>query len=530
MATAPHTFENPEIGRLFELLYRTILHPSAIRKVLCDASYVHATDHLGRTPLHLVTLCKLTKTSKEVLNLLLGLGANIHARDHEGETPLFHVKCPEMLKTLVERGGDINAKNNHGLTPLQWAVRHLNVSMLLLQAFVECQADLNVRDSQGCTPLYNLIRDNNQQTVLLTAGADVDVCDSEQNTPLHVALISDAPLKLIQGILKRQSLPYLNMPNRLGQTPLHYACFMGNSEIVRKLLRRKVQVDSIDHQGKTPLHYASHSEYKESYGNCRLTCWRGMTNDFSNNSDMREYEYNQIRTYSANILSGQVECIELLIHAKANPQIMDKTGKTPRHYALDFVQQALDMDIFQNTPLHIVAGCRGNRQTCPPLKLIQYLLSAGANVHSKNCLGNTPLLRVCQTPIARLLLEAGSDVNAANNEGMTLLHYIMIPDLEDNREELVTCLLEYGINVNATDNHGNTPLHAMITQGRFCVDIDILQRLLQAGANPCATNQKGQTPLDVVSKRSSCYRSPRIIDILTKAMASAQLEDIIMNP
>jgi ankyrin repeat protein len=94
----------------------------------------------------------------EVVQKLIEYGADIDARDQYGRTPLYwasgghHFKDGSVLRLLLERGADVNARAAHdGSTPLHrasawWA---LEVVRLLL----EHGADVEAANVDGNTPL-----------------------------------------------------------------------------------------------------------------------------------------------------------------------------------------------------------------------------------------------------------------------------------------------------------------------------------------------------------------------------------------
>jgi ankyrin repeat protein len=86
-----------------------------------DAALISARDTDGSTPLH----CATWKGQQAVVELLLGLGAEVNARnqnDHWGTTPLHaaaHANQRAIAELLLAHGADINAVNLNGRTPLQ---------------------------------------------------------------------------------------------------------------------------------------------------------------------------------------------------------------------------------------------------------------------------------------------------------------------------------------------------------------------------------------------------------------------------
>ncbi len=99
--------------------------------------------------------------------------------------------------------------------------------------------------------------------------------------------------------------------------------------------------------------------------------------------------------------------------------------------------------------------------------------------------------------IARLLLAAGADPNAAgNHRRSTPLHYAADGYINgpawDARWQVSTLrnLLEAGANIHAQDKNGATPLHRAVRTR--CVAA--VEFLLGAGADPTRKNKPGSTP------------------------------------
>ncbi len=87
----------------------------------------------------------------------------------------------------------------------------------------------------------------------------------------------------------------------------------------------------------------------------------------------------------------------------------------------------------------------------------------------------------------RTLLERRADVNSAEPDGTTALHYAV----QRSDPETVDLLLRAGANVKAVNRYGIAPLHVAATAG----SAPVLEKLLDAGADPQSATPEGETVL-----------------------------------
>ncbi|MEK6261726.1 MAG: ankyrin repeat domain-containing protein [Planctomycetota bacterium] len=99
--------------------------------------------------------------------------------------------------------------------------------------------------------------------------------------------------------------------------------------------------------------------------------------------------------------------------------------------------------------------------------------------------------------IARLLIAAGADPNAASNHrrGAPLHYaadgYITGPAWDAKRQvQMIVCLMDAGANIDAQDKNGATPLHRAVRTR--CAEA--VQCLLNAGCDPRLRNASGSSP------------------------------------
>ena len=93
------------------------------------------------------------------------------------------------------------------------------------------------------------------------------------------------------------------------------------------------------------------------------------------------------------------------------------------------------------------------------------------------------------------LIEQKTDVNAAEADGTTPLHWAVY----QNDPDLVDRLIKAGANVNAMNEYGSAPLAESAATGNAA----IIEKLLKAGADPESPNGDGQTALMIIARTSN---------------------------
>ncbi len=157
-----NSYENPQFLNAHDPLSGTTLLITAASKGLVDVckilidngADVNAKDDCGYTPLHEAAY----RGHLKVYELLLDNGANINATDKYGRTPLYeaasggHLKVYELLlEKCADKDTIVNAKDIDGCTFLHDAAYwgYKKVCELLL----DNGADVNATDNKGKTPL-----------------------------------------------------------------------------------------------------------------------------------------------------------------------------------------------------------------------------------------------------------------------------------------------------------------------------------------------------------------------------------------
>ena len=161
----------------------------------------------------------------EIAELLIAKGADVNTKDEEESTPLHYAASQgfaheEIAELLIDKGADVNAKNNKGITPLDVAItRHwTHIADLLrkhggkagaedsihvaarignikaVREHLDDGADVNVRDEDESTPLHQAAFYGYVKTteLLVDKGADVNAQMDDGRTPLDIAIMRSA--------------------------------------------------------------------------------------------------------------------------------------------------------------------------------------------------------------------------------------------------------------------------------------------------------------------------------------------------
>ena len=215
-----------------ELHNATIARDSTrIEYLLKRGAKVDAKDTEGQTPL----MVAAKGGDLSVINGLLEYKANPNAQDNDGWTVAMHAvrsNEPKIFRLLGKHKADFNLINKDGLTALAMAVHdnkaNAAVAMLdnnanpdfamgaakynalmlavtkgnltLAQTLLQYKANPNATNAGGVTPLMIAAHRNHDMIVslLLKAGAKVDVKDDEGKTALMIAKENDAKNAVIQ--------------------------------------------------------------------------------------------------------------------------------------------------------------------------------------------------------------------------------------------------------------------------------------------------------------------------------------------
>ncbi|XP_071476528.1 uncharacterized protein [Diadema antillarum] len=211
--------------------------------------------------------------------------------------------------------------------------------------------------------------------------------DTDGDTALHIAIVQDQPdMGLIRRLIElvRLAGKSVDIFNYMQQTPLHLACIMQNSDIIRLLVEAGANPNEADRNGQTAAHHAC----KNGSAGCLGAILRYSQVDV--NLNIRNYEgYTPLHLAA---MIGNPTLVTMLLEKGADLNSKDsKNGWTPLFHAVT------------------------NQDT----KLVHKMLSSGAEVNVQSYSGNT-VLHVATgrgyTDIVKILVHYGADMSLKNTQ------------------------------------------------------------------------------------------------------------------
>ncbi len=399
---------------------------------------------------------------------------DVNAPQADGATPLHWAAHWDDLETadlLIAAGARVDAANDYGVAPL--ALASTNGSLAMVERLLAAGADANAADGQGSTPLMFAARTGRLDVLdaLLDAGADVDVHDAPH-----------------------------------AQTALMWAAAAGHTAALRRLIEAGADVQGSSAGGYTPLLFAVRENHDAA---ARLLLAR--------QADVNAEAADGTTALVVAVVHGRWPLAHLLLEHGADPDA-DGAGFAALHWAAGVWETALTTTEAGGTTGWDHYAGRGPGK----LELVEALLAAGADPNirlQKNpptqgflgfrrmaMAGATPFIvaaRAADLDIMRALLAAGADPLLATDDETTALiaaagyAYSIGTDIHPQSDalEAARLIIDAGVDVNGANTVGETALHAAAYTGWDSV----AQLLLDRGAEVDAENIVGWTPLAIAS-------------------------------
>ncbi|PAV90747.1 hypothetical protein WR25_01610 [Diploscapter pachys] len=436
-------------------------------------------------------------------------GANLKATNSRTGFTLLHHAAESMqernevaqwVETMKDRVS-VNDKDNSGRSALALSILRENADLFF--SLLRLRADTNIQDSEERTPLYlALFEEENANFVRELIGHEANVNAVVQRKPLicHAADMenSDDSLRIVTLLIEQKA--NVNLPNVSdNKTALHIALDRKNNEIVQTLLESGAAVDVKDSEGETSLHKAVRAG----------ELFTQIIVSHAKDIDCSVKNKNGTTALRLALNAKDYASASLLVKAGADVFEKGRHGRSLLYEAIEENDDATAVFLLNNGGIDEESGPeswlemaskRGLTQT------VKTLCSSGIsiNVRTQSGKGYTVLKGVLEKghyECAKLLVHFGIDLDSwteteDGEQTQTLLHLVM--DL--GNQQAAIFLIENGCDVNAKkkyrkeeDDDFSSPVHMAVAWGQT----EVLKVLVKAGANLNVQDSDGRTPCHV---------------------------------
>ena len=542
------------------LLYACGLLPDSDESIPRPEIVQFLINECGYNPDMTISNTSLFQYCCQIDNLPLIKSLTVHQVDHRdsvGNTPLHYAciyECVDIVEYLVDCGCNQDIINSEGDSPLHIAChRSLKVTKLLKNC------NVNLKNANNVTALHLSCASKKEDIVRCLVeemNCDVNIKYDEGEYALHIACINS--LK-IESLVQRSDI---NCQDDYGDTPLHNACYMRDSDMIQFLLSyQECRADILNEDGHLALHvifmsYQSPQKRSLKYSHQHkssvslkilpqmvdLVLKRYPAAAITTNHDgftpldTAIYECNlellelllnvsevddikSLRLVHKACKSARPEVVRWLIAHGASSDDMDEDNNFPQHLCFmnkqgDFCLRSLmhlgsidirKQDINNDTILHL--ACRRKSED-----LLKYILQTLDNFEEtfaiRNISKETPLHVLARSKIGSpetLKLIRCENPNSQNMSGNTALHLACQHGYFELAEHL---LIKCKCDPNVTNHKGELPLHIAVAQSQLKVI-----KLLASPENVNKCTNKGKSPLHISCKKSDLNATKLLLDI-----------------
>jgi ankyrin repeat protein len=435
----------------------------------------------------------------------------IDARDSEGYAALHYAakfnRFQIMVRLITHEADPDPQSTEERFTPLHFSCRYLpnvrddapdigseregdgdavrittaHTCRKAVQLLIKCRnLDVNAKNIYGVSSLHMACSRGNAvalEELLTSPSLDVYITDNHGDTALHEAcLLGD--IAIVQMLLTAMDKKGMNvlLPNHDKQTPLHFACKKGFTDVVKLILRYgKHQMQELvtarDTEGNTPLHFAAESG-KPEIVKCIVICRA---------ADIEAEKEDETTPLHIASRHGRLEVAKLIVTYNKKTTAAE--------------------DVYQQTPLHFAAKYNHTN-------MIQFLLEEGADIEAEDANLNTPLLVAAgggHVDAVATLIRWKADVDTLDKNRRSIVFIAC----EQKRTAVLKALLiksdghkpllsaaEGRALCRAADSVQNTPLHIAAKNGHIAE----VKVLLTTDVKVDARNDVGKTPLHLAAE------------------------------
>jgi ankyrin repeat protein len=361
--------------------------------------------------------------------------------------------------------------------------------------------------------LVSAIKDSNVESfrLLMESGGDISALGEKGENALHWASFSAKTTDIIDAILETGKFD-INGVDSDGNTPLHYAMGGTNCEKnVPHLIRKGADPNIANNEGNKSFQLAP----------LFLTDTDVLGVTLGKEKKIEIDERNQKTALHLAISKSNVTAVRSLLSNGANPNVTDENGSTPLHLAVMF---AKDMDIVElllnhkdtnvdyldneghSVLYYAMCNMHGHGERIAKLLKEKDVVSQTVNCLNDEKVENdetsenivemlADAIVKSEVEFARLLTQLGVDISTLKwgKEGWNALH---MASKRAKKTEILDVILDTGkFDINGRDVNGATPLHHALR----AKNMTTARYLLEKGADPTITDNKEITSLQLVA-------------------------------
>jgi ankyrin repeat protein len=277
----------------------------------------------------------------------------------------------------------------------------------------------------------------------------------------------------------------INLRDNYNEYLLSYAILYNNLDITKLLIEKGARIDITDIENRSILYTCIKYGYNDI-----IKYLVNINNDTIGVNILDIKDKNNRIPLHYSIQKKDLDVIDLLLEAGANPNFYDNTGYNALHQSI-FIRN---------------------------IEIVKLILKHIGSINSKTTSGETALhiaVNLKLTEIATLLIDNNINLDIQDySHEFAAIHYVATT----NQLELLTKILEKKCNINIQDVFGNTALHYSFIEENYIISTEILNNN-NVNVNVNLWNLDGKLPLHIFLENYD----ERYEDLLEKLLEKTNL-------